>query len=279
MTKFVILLLNIPPKVSFVTSMLSKVKSLITHLIKGRTKYYIHSPFVFSFINEVLHDKREFYFFEDIQKVRLELLKNTSIIDVEDFGAGTKTVPATARKISSIAKTACITKKYGQLLTHIVDHFQNTSILEMGTCLGLGTSYLAMPNSKARVITLEGDKQLTLFADKTLKQLHIKNTEVIMGNFSVTLPIALEKLKTIDLAFIDGNHSYGPTIDYFHQILSHVTNDSILIFDDIHWSEDMEKAWRAICSHPKVTVTIDLYRMGIVFFRQEQAKENFILYF
>ncbi len=249
------------------------------YLLKGRTKFYIHSPFVFSFINEVLHDKRQFYFFDDIKKACHELLQNSSVITIEDFGAGSKIISTNTRKISSIAKTSSIPEKYGQLLSHIVDHFQSASILELGACLGLGTAYLAAANSKATVITLEGAEQLVRLAEKTFEHLHLKNTALITGNFSKTLPMALNKLNTIDLAFIDGNHNYEPTMDYFHQILAHVNNNSILIFDDIHWSAEMQRAWRDICNHPNVTVTIDLYRLGIVFFRKEQAKENFMLYF
>jgi predicted O-methyltransferase YrrM len=227
----------------------------------------------------VLHDNRQFYFFDDIKKIRLNLLQNNSTITVEDFGAGSKKAMVPVRKISSIAKTASIPEKYGQLFSRIVDHFQCTSTIELGTCLGLSTSYLAAANSKAKVVTLEGDKQLVQLAEKNLEQLHLENVEIITGDFSETLPIALNKLTTIDLAFIDGNHSYKSTMDYFYQMVSHVTNNSILIFDDIHWSPGMQQAWKEICNHPKITVTIDLYRLGIVFFRKEQAKENFILYF
>jgi predicted O-methyltransferase YrrM len=259
--------------------MLFSVKCYLTHRIKGKTKFYIHSPFIFSFINNVMHDKRRFYCFDDIKRLRVELLQNKMSLSIKDLGAGNKKKGASERKISSITKSASIPEKYGKLLSHIVDYFRCTSILELGTCLGLSAAYLAGANSKATVFTLEGATPLADIAHKNFDRVHFKNIEIIKGDFSETLPKVLNKINTIDLAFIDGNHSYEPTINYFHQILAHITNDSILIFDDIHWSPQMHRAWKEICKHPKVTVTIDLFRFGIVFFRKEQAKENFILYF
>jgi predicted O-methyltransferase YrrM len=259
--------------------MLFIAKTYINYLLHGKTKYYIHSPFIFSFINDVLHDKRTFYFFDEIKKLKVGLEHNDALIDVNDFGAGSKTIAAGKRKVSVIAKKSSISIKYGQLLSHIVNHFQCNTILELGTSLGIGTAYLAAANSKAKIITFEGATALAALAQQNWAQLKLSNIKVVTGNFDAVLPTALSKLNTVNLAFIDGNHSYEPTINYFNQLLKYTTSDSILIFDDIHWSAEMQKAWKEICSHPAVTVTIDLYRLGIVFFRKEQAKENFILYF
>lgn len=258
----------------------SLFSNYLQYLIKGKTKFYIHSPFVFNFINTVLHDKRQFYFFSQIEKIRRKLLQNNTNITYIDLGAGTKPLTYNAeRKISNIAKTATIPEKYGQLLSHLTDYFQPNTVIELGTCLGIGTAYIAAANSKAKVITLEGSEPLANLAQQNFDHLHFKNIEIIKGDFSQTLPIALNKLSIIDMAFIDGNHLYTPTMHYFNQLLPHINANSILIFDDIHWSPEMHRAWREICTHPKVTVTIDLFRLGIVFFRTEQAKENFVLYF
>jgi len=254
-------------------------RSYAHYLIKGKTKYYIHSPFVFSFINKVLHDRREFYSFNTIEKLRQRLLQDNSVISYEDMGAGPKTSSLSGRKINAIATSSSIPRKYGQLLSHIVDHFQSTKIIELGTCLGIGTAYLASPNLKATVFTLEGSEPLAQLATKNFNGLDLNNVKLIKGDFLETLPLALSELNNVDLAFIDGNHRYEPTMSYFNQILTKTHTNSIIILDDIHWSAEMEQAWTEICNHPRVTVTIDLFRLGIVFFRTEQAKENFVLYF
>jgi hypothetical protein len=39
----------------------------------------------------------------------------------------------------------------------------------------------------------------------------------------------------------------------------------------------MERAWAAIKAHPSVTVTIDLFYVGLVFFRKKQPRQDFWL--
>jgi predicted O-methyltransferase YrrM len=100
------------------------------------------------------------------------------------------------------------------------------------------------------------------------------------GNFDNLLPPVIAQLSSIDLAYIDGNHRYQPTVNYFHQFLSKAGNQTILIFDDVHWSEEMEKAWEEIKAHPAVQCTIDIFFLGFVFFREEfKVKQNFVIRF
>ena len=97
----------------------------------------------------------------------------------------------------------------------------------------------------------------------------------IQGEFSKTLPILLEELPRVDFAYVDGNHSLEPTVDYFNLLLKKCHTHSVLVFDDINWSQEMKQAWSSIKNHEAVTVTIDLFAFGIVFFRREQEKEHF----
>ena len=51
----------------------------------------------------------------------------------------------------------------------------------------------------------------------------------------------------------------------------------ILIIADIHWSKEMQQAWDTIKNHYQVTLSIDIYQMGIVFFNPEIRKQDYIL--
>ena len=98
------------------------------------------------------------------------------------------------------------------------------------------------------------------------------------GDFDETLPKYMNTVDKIGLAYIDGNHRYVPTMQYFNTLLEKSAEETILIFDDIHWSAEMEKSWEAIKAHPAVTLTIDLFFIGLVFVRKAQKeKEHFII--
>ena len=91
---------------------------------------------------------------------------------------------------------------------------------------------------------------------------------------------ALSGIDLLDLAFIDGNHRKEPTLRYFDTLLAKINNASILIFDDIHWSAEMEEAWEIIKMHSSVTLSIDLFFIGLIFFRNDfKVKQHFVINF
>jgi len=248
----------------------------------------VHSPFVFEFITEVLNDRREYYCFAAIEKLREQLKYDKTEIIVADFGAGLKFESSSyKRKVSDITKSSLKSKRFGQLLFRILNfYFSEKSpesvvhVLELGTSLGITTAYLASVNKNYKVLTMEGAKAVVGIAKKNFQQLGLTNIEVIEGNFDNSLPIIINQQSAIDFAFIDGNHRKEPTMRYFKEILQKTTMHSILVFDDIHWSKEMNEAWQNIKNHPSVTLSIDLFFIGIVFFRKEQiAKQHFIIRF
>jgi predicted O-methyltransferase YrrM len=240
----------------------------------------IHSPFIFEFITKVLNDKTEYPAYKQVEAIRQRLLKNRILLTIDDPGAGSSISKANRRTIASIAKNASKSKKFGQLLYRIVKYYQPETILELGTSLGITTSYLAIANPKANVITMEGAKLVATAAKENFKILKLQNIELTEGNFNDTLLSVIGQQLAINLAFIDGNHRREPTERYFQQILSKTDNDSILVFDDIHWSLEMELAWETIKTHVAVSCTIDLFFIGIVFFRQEfKEKQHFVIRF
>jgi len=240
----------------------------------------MHSPFVFDFILNVLNNKSNYIATKEVEALRKRLLQDKSIITVEDFGAGSRKEKANDRKVNAIAASALKPKKFGQLFYRLVKHYRPKTILELGTSLGITTSYMALANPDAQIITIEGSQSIAAIAGDNFQHLGVQNIQQLVGNFDDVLPDASKQLSPIDLAYVDGNHLYQPTINYFHQILQHTTNDSILIFDDIHWSEEMEKAWTEIKQHEKVRTTIDLFFIGIVLLRDEfKEKQHFTIRF
>ncbi len=257
--------------------MLFQIKSYLQFLWKSKNEHAVHSPFVFSLITQCFYDRKPKPEYSILKKYRNSLLENTNTIEVTDFGAGSKVFKSNTRPISKIAETAGISRKRAELLFRITNYFQPNSILEIGTSLGLATSALALGNSKAKIITLEGCPNTMANAKNQLELFNLKNVECITTEFSKYFKTYNLQTITYNFIYLDGNHSKTATLDYFELLLPTVTNESVWIFDDIHWSEDMDEAWEIIKKHPKVSVTIDTFQWGLVFFRKEQPKEHFVI--
>lgn len=240
----------------------------------------MHSPYVFQFILHVLNNKSNYIPTDKIELLRKELLADHKSLSIEDLGAGSRTSATKERTISQLSKSAVKPKKYGQLLFRLVSHYKPQNIIELGTSLGITTAYLATANPSATVITIEGSETIHQQAITNFKKLNLSNIEALSGNFDEVLPKVLAKVQKVDLGYIDGNHRLEPTLSYFHQFLGKAHNDTILVFDDIHWSVEMEQAWRQIQQHPAVRCTVDIFFLGFVFFRQQfKEKQHFTIRF
>jgi predicted O-methyltransferase YrrM len=212
--------------------------------------------------------------------LRNQLLNDSTLLEVEDFGAGSVIDKKGERSISSIMKNAAKPKKFGQLLFRMVKYHQPLLVLELGTSLGITTSYLSLAKPNARLITMEGSKEISEVAKTNFQNLGLKSIELVEGNFDNTLSSVVHGLSAVDFAFIDGNHRKEPTERYFKELLAKTNNDSIIVFDDIHWSKEMEAAWDTIKKDATVTCSIDLFFIGIVFFRKEfKEKQDFVIRF
>lgn len=259
-------------------------------LLKKYSSYYftasngkghgIHSPFVYDFVRHVLIDKRHFYAYNQVEAVRQQLLRNNTQIEVEDFGAGSSINKTAQRTIASIAQHSAKSKKWAQLLFRIVNYYQPKTILELGTSLGISTAYMSLANPKARLVTAEGSAEVAAQAGRNFQLLQLTSIQQVVGNFDDTLPGILNAVSPLDLVFIDGNHRYEPTVRYFNQLLPHLNATSVVIFDDIHWSREMEQAWAAIKEHPAVQLSVDLFFIGLVFFNDQfKIKQHFTIRF
>ena len=251
--------------------------SYLGHLVKARTRHGVHSPFVYDLISQVLRPSDELPEFAPIEKLREDLLESEQTIRVNDLGAGSRVFDLPVRRVSDIARSAMKPPRQAQLLFRLARYFQAEHVLELGTSFGISTLYMAKGAEDGQVLTIEGCPQTCRIAQHHFEQLKQRNIQPVLGSFRTRLPEVLGRMERIDLVFIDGHHAKEPTLDYFEQCLAKAHNDTVLVFDDIHWSRGMEEAWETIKAHERVTVTIDLYNMGLVFLRREQVPEHFVL--
>jgi len=238
----------------------------------------IHSPFVFNLQKEVFGSKSNFYAFVELESIRAKLLLTKKKIQIEDLGVGSKVSNKKVKSINHIVKHAVKPPKQAKLLFRIVEHFQPNHILELGTSVGLSTAYLAKAAPKAKIISIEGASELVKVANVNLGKLNIQNVQLIHGNFDYHLDTALKDINKVDLLFLDGNHSKEATIRYFEDCLKYADDKSVFILDDIYWSRGMKEAWQYIKNKEEVSLTIDIYHMGFVFFKKDQHKEHFTFY-
>ncbi len=248
----------------------------LLYLVRSRTRFDVHSPFLFDLINQVIRDKRYFYAFDEIEAARADLKNQTNKLIPGSYGA-TSRVMGEERDVSSFVRKASIRPKYGRLLFRLINYYQPETILEIGTGLGISTAYMALAKEKANLISLEGEETTAAIARNLLQELKAQHVRICEGDFVNTLPSALQELQSLDFAFIDGNHRFDPTIRYFDLCKNYSHSSTILVFDDIHWSKEMERAWEMISSDPAVTLSIDMFFVGLVFFRQELSKNQVIV--
>ena len=237
----------------------------------------MHSTFVFNLVTKCFYDKKKYPEYSILKNYRNSLLQSKSTIDVSDFGAGSRVFKSNTRAINQIARNAGISKKRAELLFRITNYFQPESILEIGTSLGLATSALSLGNIKSKITTIEGCPNTFNVAQKQFEEFGFNNITSINSEFSSYLKNYQLAIINYQLIYFDGNHSKEATLNYFELLLPTVTNETVWIFYDIHWLPAMEVAWEVIKKHPKVTVTIDTFQLGLVFFRCEQPKEHFVI--
>ncbi|HTD98668.1 MAG TPA: class I SAM-dependent methyltransferase [Mucilaginibacter sp.] len=252
-------------------------KDYLLHRLRGKSRHGLHSPFVYRLVDEVIYDFSPKKVYGEVESIRTQLLSDDKMITVTDLGAGSLVNNNRQKKISDIARNALKPPKLAQLLYRLVNDLQPRNIIELGTCLGTTSLYLQKAAPKAQLFTLEGCPETARVASKVFKQAGIDDINLVTGNFDDTLPGVINGLDQLDFVFVDGNHQKDATLRYFEWCLPKVHENTLLIFDDIYWSEGMKEAWAEIKAHPQVTVTVDLFWIGLVFFKKGQVKEDFLI--
>jgi predicted O-methyltransferase YrrM len=250
-----------------------QIKAYIKFLSKASNQHGVHSPFVYNFVTKCLYNKTKFDAYKKLKQYKKELLQSNTVLQITDLGEGSKVLDANQRNVGKMAKTSSSSKKDSELLYRLSDYFKFKTVLELGTSLGMGTYALSLANPTSKIITIEGCPNTSNFAQSQLINHHIGNVEFLIGNFSNTIPTLQNN--NFDFIFFDGHHNKEATIQYFEALLPKIHNETVFVFDDIYWSEGMTEAWEYIKNHNAVTVTVDVFHLGVVFFRKEQAKEHF----
>lgn len=258
-----------------------QIIAYIKFLLKSTNQHGVHSPFVYNLLTKCLYKKEERPGFETIRAYIKAVRLDTRIISVKDFGAGSRVFKSNERKVSDISKNAAISKKRALLLNRLTSYLNIKTALELGTSLGVSSAAITAGNN-VKLTTLEGCPETSNIARAYFKKFGLNITlkvgdfdELLSAeNFTKEIEVATPGL---DLIYFDGNHQKEATLNYFNKLLPHAHNNSVFIFDDIHWSKGMEEAWEEIKAHPRVRVSIDSFFWGLVFFREEQEKEHFTL--
>lgn len=248
------------------------ISSYSKFLKNATNQHGVHSPFVYTLVTECFYNRKQLVAYDKLSKYRKALRQNDSTISVTDYGAGSRVFKSNERKVSAIAKHAGATSKRTKLLARCIRYYNPGSVLELGTSVGLGTAALAsVPTVK--VTSLEGCPATAAVARKQLREFGYSNVDVVVGRFRESAINLLPA--SYDVVYFDGNHSKKATLEYVELLMPTVHNETVWIFDDIHWSPEMTEAWEEIKAMESVTVTIDCFWLGFVFFRKEQAKEHF----
>jgi len=253
------------------------IKSYLSFILKAKNEHGVHSPFVFDLVCKCFYDLTKYPEYDALDEYRTSLLNNHTTIDVTNFDADSQAIKSNTREIATIAKNVGISRKRAQLLFRLVRYFQPKEILEIGTSLGLATSALALGNNRGKIISLDACPSTQNQCQLHLQKFNINRVNYITTEFSSFLNNIDFTTSTFDFIYFHSNHSKRATLEYFETLLPTITNETIWIFDDIHRVKEKEEAWQIIKNHPKVTVSIDTYQFGLVFFRKEQNKEHFYI--
>ena len=247
---------------------------------RAQNRYDVHSPFLAQWVEAVLEDRRQFYAFDETEIIRHYWKHYSSeVIDYsQDHGAGSRAGQGAKRRVKDIVRTSAVSAETGRRLFRMVLFHQPETIIELGTNLGISALYLQAACRSAKLYTIEGHPEVARLAKTSFQRAKCPTPIIRTGTFAQELPKILQEVAQVDFAWLDGDHRYEPTLRYFELMLPKLHSDSVVVVGDIHWSEEMERAWSELQQHPKVRLSVDLFDMGVLFFRSEQQQpEHFTL--
>lgn len=245
-------------------------------MIKSKNEHGVHSPFVFDLITTCFYKKKNNESLHIFLNYKKELSKDSSLLEIANLSFISNLFLSSKRKISTFVKKLAISNKRARLLINSIQYLNVNSILEIGTSIGDRTAAMASTQKNLKITTLEENEQISTIISKLFKKHHFKNIQILTGSYDKTLPLVLNNNR-YDFIYFKGKNINETTLKYFEISLTYMHNDSVFLFENIHSDKASEKIWNHIKNHKKVTVTIDTFLWGFVFFRKEQEKEHFII--
>ncbi len=263
--------------------MINELKIFVKYAkYKLTTRYYkrcgIDTPFVNYFIEKAIFGS-DVTGFDDIEKQRQKLLTSKTVLTVCDYGEGSCKKMGVERSVSDLTRFTAVKPKYGKLLSRVVNHLRPGVIIELGTGLGFSTMYMAAGDHNCKIFTIEGSRDIAGIALQNFQETGIKRVHLLRGTFGEKFPVVIKNINDYPLLFIDGDHRKDNVILYVEQWLSNWQGGSVMVLDDIHWSDEMEEAWKYIVSKPEVNLSFDLFQMGILFVKKGFVKQHYIIRF
>ncbi|MCC5937668.1 MAG: class I SAM-dependent methyltransferase [Lunatimonas sp.] len=239
--------------------------------------YSIQSPEayrIYQFLRE--HRRTNSQGIPVIEEVRRKHLGDNHFLEIVDYGAGSKRMVSNSRRVGQVARVSSSRLSYNLLYQGLCSLTPANTVIELGTCLGITTAYLAQVTS-GRVFSFEASDALLQIARRTVAA--YPNVTLVPGNADFTLPEALGSFSSVDFCLLDANHTYDATVRYAEAVWPLLHEQSVLVIGDIHWSKEMNKAWNEIRRLPGVTLTMDFFECGVLFFSKGLSGENLVLYY
>lgn len=260
-------------------------KEYLQWLINSKARHGIHSPFLYQFLDQCLYRESEESLFEIPEKHRRNLKNDHTILEYIDLGAGKRNQRNNNSnkkikriEVRQIALNSLQQPRYCRLFYRMIKYFDCRNVLEIGTSFGVTTSYMSLAGAHVKIDSIEGVYPIAELAGNYFSENKLTNIILHRGNFDFILEDVISG-KSYDLVFMDGNHRGSRTLEYFQKLIKHINPEGVVIIDDIRWSESMLNAWKKIKNHNDVTLSIDLFRMGIVFFDIRLKKQEFAIRF
>ncbi|NOT37279.1 MAG: class I SAM-dependent methyltransferase [Saprospiraceae bacterium] len=250
--------------------MKGKVRSLLEYWWKSDTIYRLHPPFLYQIANNVFEKNEHYYDFDTIEERYSQLLQRQESIESNDFSKSRKQAE---NRIGKFASKAIHHPSELFKLYNLVRIIKPSSILELGSCMGISTLTLGLAANHSSVVGIEGNPQFSQIATEITSI--TKNVKIVHSLFENYLQsLTNEKF---DFIFLDGDHTYEATISIVTQLKTHLQENSVILLDDIHWSEGMYKAWNEITQWKEFSCSLETLRWGILFCNQNLTRGKFTL--
>jgi len=236
----------------------------------SKNAHGLHSPFLFSFFNEVIKKKAKVPC--DLKLIRKQLLKKDSLLEYID----PKTDFTFRKSISNIAKGSLSKPNFSLFLSHLIQWQSYSTVLETGTSLGYNSLFLSK-TTQAKILTIEGSIKIYEFANEFHVNHESQNINVVYGNIHEILSDNISLIKP-DLIFLDADHQSNSILNQIECIKrTHIPK--CIVIHDIYWSPDMLKAWEVIVADQYFSLTIDIFEAGIIFPVYGGVKQHFNIRF